>query len=130
MNRAQRRAQEKATPGWLRGKTREQLAQRLVKNGITGRDLEAEYKRGFEDGFNQAIPATYKTIYAAVLIALHRLHGFGRARGVRVLREVDRQVVGYLTTPEAIEAAFKETGILLDFGDGLERVKEVDEKYD
>ena len=127
MNRAQRRAQAKQTPSWRRGKSREDIVRGLVKNGITPEDLETEYKKGFDAGFKAAIPATYETIYAATLVALHRLYGFGRVRGVRALREIDDTVVNYMTTQEAIDAALAEVGVELDFQSGVDRIQEVSE---
>lgn len=98
-----------------------------MKNGITPEDLEAEYKKGFDAGFKAAIPATYETIYAATLVALHKLYGFGRVRGVRALREIDDTVVNYMTTQEAIDAAFREVGVELDFREGIDRIQEASE---
>ena len=92
MNRAQRRAQQKATPAYLRG-TREQKVKALLKNGITPEDLEREYERGFKEGFKAAAPATFKAIYAAVCKALRKLYKFGRYRCSKVLMAVDDIVV-------------------------------------
>lgn len=72
------------------------------------------------------MPATYETIYAAVLLALHELYGFGRIRGVRALQKVDELVTEFLTSREAIEKVYEEMGIYLDFTDGIDRVKEKD----
>ena len=98
-----------------------------MKNGITPEDLEEEYKKGFDAGFKAAIPATYETIYAATLVALHKLYGFGRVRGVRALREIDDTVVNYMTTQEAIDAALREVGVELDFREGIDRIQEASE---
>lgn len=125
MNRKQRRAAKKATPAFRR-KTPEQKLAAICKNGITIADLEENYKKGFDAGFKAAVPATYKTIYAAILLALKKVYRFGRVRGLRALRMVDDIVINFLTSEEAIDQVYEEMGVYLDFNDGIDRVKEAD----
>lgn len=123
MNRAQRRAQQKATPAYLRG-TREQKVKALLKNGITPEDLEREYERGFKEGFKAAAPATFKAIYAAVCKALRKLYKFGRYRCSKVLMAVDDIVVNALTSEEIIEDVWEEIGLRLNFDEPFDRIED------
>lgn len=123
MNRQQRRAAQRATPGYLRG-TKEQKVKALLKNGITPEDLEEEYKKGFDAGFRAAAPATFKSIYAAVCMALHDLHGFGHDRCAKVLMAVDDHVANTLTSVELIEEAWKKTGLYLNFEEPFDRIED------
>ena len=82
MNREQRRAQKKAQRGQPKPKqpqylrmTKEQRMDALVKNGITIKDLEENYNKGYEAGFAVASGPVIKTCYAAVCLALNELHG-------------------------------------------------------
>ena len=43
-----------------------------------------------------------------------------------VLQEVDRIVIEYLTSMEAIDEVYKRMGLYLDFDDGIERIKETE----
>ena len=123
MNRQQRRAQQRATPGYLRG-SNEQKVKALLKNGITPKDLEEEYKRGFEAGFKAGAPATFKSIYAAVIMALHDLHGFGHDRCAKVLMAVDRHVVDSLTSQELVDEAWRKVGLYLNFDEPFNRIED------
>lgn len=73
------------------------------------------------------MPATYKMIYAAILLALKKEYRFGRIRGLRALRTVDDTVINFLTSEEAIDQVYKEMGVYLDFKEGFDRVKEADD---
>lgn len=123
MNRQQRRAQQRATPGYLRG-TKEQKIKALLKNGITPEDLEREYQKGFEAGFKAGAPMTFKSIYAAVCMALHDLHGFGHDRCAKVLMAVDEHVANSLTSQELIEEAWRKIGLYLNFDEPFDRIED------
>ena len=127
MNRKQRRAQAKATPSWRRNLSREQMAKGLVQNGISTEDLENAFRDGFNAGFSEASPGVIKTVYAAVVLATrHQLH-FGRERCKRLLMEVDQIVTITLDSQEAIEQVYQEIGLIIDFKDPIEPIKEVSE---
>lgn len=123
MNRQQRRAQQRATPGYLRG-TKEQKIKALLKNGITPEDLEKEYQKGFEAGFKAGAPVAFKAIYAAVCMALHDLHGFGHDRCAKVLMAVDEHVANSLTSEELIDEAWKKVGLYLNFDEPFDRIED------
>lgn len=111
-NRSRRRAERKQAPKWEK-MTKNQLMTRLTKNGITVKELEANYYLGQKAG----IEGTYKICFAAVCLALNDLHGFGGKRCDRVLNKMQRYIIDSLSTAEAIEDVFERMGLSLDFGD-------------
>lgn len=88
MNRQQRRKANKAKPAYLR-ESKEQIEKRLIKNGITPEDLQANYDKGWADGFSKAGEPVIQACYAAVCLALNDLHGFGQKRCADVLNAID-----------------------------------------
>lgn len=130
MNRQQRRAQKrderrqaKRTPEYKK-MTAEQVSDALVRNGITPKMLEQEYVNGYNAGYDEGTKTSFKTIYAAMCMVLHDMHGFGKLRCRKVLEEVERCIVEYLTGDEAVDAAFKRIGLYLDFDEGIDRIQE------
>ena len=131
MNREQRRAQKrdkkrqakKPTPEYKK-MTKEQVSDALVKNGITPKMLEQEYVNGYNAGYDQGTKTTFQTIYAAVCMVLHDMHGFGKQRCKNVLQAVESCIVQYLTGDEAVQAALERVGLHIDFDEGIDRIKE------
>lgn len=124
MNRAQRRAQAKATPAYKRGKTVEDKIKAFYKNGITAADLQENFEKGYNAGFKDAVPATYEHIYAAVILACRRDLGFGKKRCARLLNHIDDIVTEHLSSREAIEQVWQEVGLELNFSAGIERIED------
>lgn len=130
MNREQRRAQKRRerqqrNPAPLyKGMTHQEKLDALVKNGITIKDLEKNFEEGYHAGFADAAPGTFKTIYAAICLVLNEKYGFGRKRCCDVLTAVDRCVTDHLTSAETIEEVWQRIGLMLDFNDGIDRIKE------
>lgn len=114
MNRAQRRKQQKNLPKYMRG-TAEQRKAALYKNGITIEDLERVEKESFEAGWKQGVEYAIHTCYAATLRTTRGLLRFGRKRNTRFMKQMDYHVVHTIDSQEAIEAAYREAGILIDF---------------
>ena len=114
MNRAQRRKQQKNLPKYMRG-TAEQRKAALYKNGITIADLEKAEKEGFERGWKQGAEYAIHTCYAATLRTTRGLLRFGRKRNTRFMKQMDHHVVHTIDSQEAIDAAYREAGILIDF---------------
>ena len=131
MNREQRRQQKRAekrnankpSPAY-KSMTKQQKIQALIKNGITIENLKRSYDDGYNAGFADAAPATFKTIYAAICLALNEKYGFGQKRCIDVLNAVDRYVVDSLTSAEAIEEVYKRMKITIDFSEAFDRVVE------
>ena len=85
-------------------------------------------QEGWEDGVKWA----YKVSFAAAIITLHRIEGYGAKRNVRFLREMYEEITQTLSSAEIIEEALKVGGVKLNFGAtfGDEAVEESDEKID
>ncbi len=138
MNREQRRAQKKAQRGQPKPKqpqylrmTKEQRMDALVKNGITIKDLEENYNKGYEAGFAVASGPVIKTCYAAVCLALNELHGFGMKRCKDVLNLVDEKILFSLTSMETIEEVWQKIGLQIDFNEVVsDRITEREDKND
>lgn len=138
MNREQRRAQKKAQRGQPKPKqpqylrmTKEQCMDALVKNGITIKDLEENYNKGYEAGFAVASGPVIKTCYAAVCLALNELHGFGMKRCKDVLNLVDEKILFSLTSMETIEEVWQKIGLQIDFNEVVsDRITEREDKND
>ena len=138
MNREHRRAQKKAQRGQPKPKqpqylpmTKEQRMDALVKNGITIKDLEENYNKGYEAGFAVASGPVIKTCYAAVCLALNELHGFGMKRCKDVLNLVDEKILFSLTSMETIEEVWQKIGLQIDFNEVVsDRITEREDKND
>ena len=74
--------------------------QRISKNGITIEDMhkaeEDAYSKGLKDGKDGAV----KTVFAAICLTLHELHGFGKERCSKVLNDVYDKLQFTLTSQE------------------------------
>lgn len=133
MNRQERRRQQRAEQSQKRAApsfhklTKEQRMEQLVKNGITLKDLEKSYTDGYNAGFSDACPATFKTIYAAVCLALNDKYGFGAKRCKDALKAIDNYVIYSLTSAEAIQAVYDRMKLELDFDDPLDRIADKEE---
>lgn len=107
--------------------TVEERKDALVRNGITAKDLEDNYVKGFDEGFKIASGPVIKTCYAAICLALKELHGFGKKRCYDVLQAVDDKILNSLTSMEIIDEVWKEIGLQIDFNDPLEPIKETED---
>lgn len=103
----------------------------LVKNGITIKDLEENYNKGYEAGFAVASGPVIKACYAAVCLALNELHGFGMKRCKDVLNLVDEKILFSLTSMETIEEVWQKIGLQIDFNEVVsDRIMEREDKND
>lgn len=126
MNRTQRRAAKKAAPkqpAWKKLTVEERKAA-LIKNGISVSDLEKAGKDAYKRGYDDGVTTTYKSIYAALCLALNETMGFGKKRLRDVLQKTDQIVLEQLTSMEAIEEVWNKIGLQLVFDDPFERVQE------
>ena len=119
-NEAQRRAEMIIA----RETARKSAIAKIEKNGITIDDLEREYKKGFDSGFAKATEPVYKTMMAAIALALHELHGFGQKRIKDVLQCVDNHVMYSLTSTELAEEVLEKTGLEILFHETFDRIQE------
>lgn len=125
MNRAQRRAANKARPAWQRMSHDQKMAN-LLKQGISPKDLERSYNDGYERGRLVGINGTYAICFAAACLAANDLYGFGRQRCYRLMEAMQSHVIDSLTSTEACDEVFRRMGLELDFGD-LNGVRMVDD---
>ena len=127
MNRKQRRAARKAEPRYVRGLTREQRAAKLARNGITVEDLDKACAENLKRGIAEGEKMTYRTIYAAVCLALNELHGFGSKRCADVLKRADQIALESLGSGDLMDGVWERMKLRLDFDQPFDRIEEVDE---
>ena len=99
--------------------------ERINRNGITLDDVKAAEDESYRRGVNVGIENTMRTCYAAICLALHELHGFGKERCARVLNNVDERIVMALTSEDAIREVYDTIGLEIEFKEMPgERIKE------
>lgn len=125
MNREQRRAASRKQPSAARGLTKTQRINALIRNGITPDDVHKAYEEGWHEGFQQAAPNITRTVYAAAVLAMRdEKPRWGRKRCKRMLENLDRHVIETLNSKEAIDRVWNEIGLLMDFQDPIDPIKE------
>lgn len=125
MNRQQRRKAIKEKPRYLR-ETPQQIQRRLIQNGITLKDLEDNYNKGWSDGFKKAAEPVIQACYAAICLALNDVLGYGQKRCARILSAVDSHMMYSLTSKEAIDEVYKRMKLKIEFKETFDRVQEVE----
>lgn len=138
-NRAARRAEarqeqrenaELRMSGYFKNKVRleeirQKKAQELQRNGITVKDLEENYDKGFHEGFKKAAEPIVRGCYAGVCLALNELYGFGHKRCADVLNALDNHITMSLTTSELIDEVWERMGLKIEFKEAFDRIQEV-----
>ena len=114
MNRAQRREKRKSTPAYLR-MSKQDIEKRIMKNGITAKDLQDAYDRGRKEGFANSAEPVMHSCYAAVCLALRELYGFGQKRCCDVINSMDQHMTNSLSSQELVDQVFKDLKITLAF---------------
>lgn len=115
---------------------REQRAekQRQAAAILATRDLE-ERKRllakamanSEKEARNQAVEYCFHSIYAAVLLAAQEVYGFGHKRAWRLLKRADEIICTALDSEEIIREVWERMGLEINFREGVERIREVEE---
>lgn len=123
--RENREAQRRAEMIIAREKARHAALYKIEKNGITVDDLEKEYQKGYSKGFGDGSEPMYRTMMAAVALALHEKHGFGCKRVIEMLKAIDNKVIFSLTSMELVQEVFDKLGLEIKFGDPFEQIGEV-----
>lgn len=101
--------------------------ERISRNGITIEDMhkaeEDAYAKGLKDGKDGAV----KTVFAAICLTLHELHGFGKERCSRVLNDVYDKLQFALTSQDAIQEVYDTIGLEIHFNSDVteDAVREV-----
>lgn len=98
---------------------KERAEQKLIQRGIALRKsnplVEDVYQRAFFEGTAAANRFAVKDCYAAAVLALHELEGYGGKRNVRFLRRMDYYLTSKLSTEELIDEALEKAGVRVDF---------------
>lgn len=123
-NRAMRRQMARNNRQTLEQMSRDAKKAALIRNGITVKDLEDNYNKGWEEGFSQGTMTTGSVVYAAIGIALHDLFGFGHKRILRTMQAVDKHVCEDISSIDTANELLEKTGIRLNFGEPFDRVEE------
>ena len=115
---------------------REQRAekQRQAAAILATRDLE-ERKRllakamadSEKEARNQAVEYCFHSIYAAVLLAAQEVYGFGHKRAWRLLKRADEIICTVLDSEEVIREVWERMGLEINFREGIDRIREVEE---
>ena len=115
---------------------REQRAekQRQAAAILATRDLE-ERKRllakamadSEKEARNQAVEYCFHSIYAAVLLAAQEVYGFGHKRAWRLLKRADEIICTVLDSEEIIREVWERMGLEINFREGIDRIREVEE---
>ena len=138
MGRKERREQERALArenrhaariaemAVARDNARKSVIAKIEQNGITIADLEKEYEKGYSEGFNNGAEPMYRTMMAAISLALSELHGFGKKHVKDVLQRVDEKVIYSLTSAELVEEVFNKIGLEILFHEPFDRVRETE----
>lgn len=124
MNRKERRSAAKNSkknkaPEW-HNLTKEQRMANLVKNGITPKDLEENFKKGYAAAANSLGGYFQRQLYSAFALALHELHGFGRKRALEVLVKTRQIILDYPACGDIMERVEKEMGLEINVSESLE----------
>lgn len=80
-----------------------------------------------EQARNQAIEYSFRCIYAAVLLAAQEVYGFGHKRAWRLLKRADEIICTALDSEEVIREVWERMGLEINFREGVERIREVEE---
>ncbi len=118
MNRQQRRAHERIE---------QKLKDKVGAFRLSSPMAEETHRQGYEAGWHAACNYAMKTCYAASVMALHDLEGYGTKRNARFLRLMDGYVTNTLTSEEALDDALQKAGVAICFREPFpeDRVKEV-----
>lgn len=84
---------------------------RLSRNGITPKDLEDEYKRGYDEARKELTSFTMRMFYCAIGLATHELYGHGETRIIRTLDRVQEIMTEEICTADIAARLKRETGI-------------------
>lgn len=97
----------------------------LERNGITIKDLEENFNRGFKEGVNQSTDMVTRAAYAAAILALRQTYRFGTKRLLRFLTAMDDNIVSCVDRDDIVEKCWNDAGIKLVDGEGVERIQAI-----
>lgn len=104
-------AAERAKAIVRRDAAKQAAIERLSRNGITPKDLENEYRRGYDDARKDLTSFTMRMFYCAIGLATHELYGHGETRIIRTLDRVQEIMTEEICTADIMQRLKQETGI-------------------
>lgn len=104
---------------------KQEQVQRLVRNGITQKDLDDCYNKGHAEGYKQGTDKTLKTVYAGVVLEM-LANGNSKEEAISFLRNLDNRLIVSIDAGEDIEEVFEQTGVRLMLKEDFDRVREVE----
>jgi hypothetical protein len=118
MTRQQRRKAERAQDALLRKGAAFRKASPMA---------EEVHRQGYEEGWKAACGFCMRVCYAASVLTLHDLEGYGQKRNTRFLRRMDNYITDTLSSDEIIDEALQKAGVAIKFDETFseERVQEV-----
>ena len=125
LNRQMRRQQARQKMReWVRDGTAERV-RKLSVNGITDKDLDETYKKGYEEGYLFASENFFKQMYAAIAQELI-VAGNGKEEIVSFLHSVDRRFTVMFDADDEIQTVYEQIGVRINVAkDAIDRVNEV-----
>lgn len=103
--------------------TEQQINEKLLQQGIGQADLDAARYEGQRDGYRDGGLMMTRTCYAAAIRTLKRDWKFTEDQLIEFLKNMDVITLTCIDHQEMVTEAFEETGILLNLGDGVDRVQ-------
>lgn len=86
---------------------------RIERNGISLADLRHNFELGYKQGKEEGIAWGYDAAYGSLMIALHRVYGFGRDRLSRLAMATAEVQIECMSNDEAYRKLVAETGLSL-----------------
>lgn len=126
MNRAMRRKQiREQMHEWVNAGRMEQV-RILTQQGISEKDLNDSYDKGYNNGYKDGADRTMKVIYSGIVCCLLDM-GNSKDEAIGFLKAVDNRLITSIDADEDIEEVLKRTGIRLMLKEDFDRVREVAE---
>lgn len=141
MNRAQRRAIQRSeskknmrlAAEYARSvnalSSNERIAS-LVQNGITPKDVKAEYERGRNEGAVEAGLSITKCCYAAMILVLQEQFSFNNDQCYEAVMALDDKIVYAIDHADMSDEVLEKTGIFLNLDSAIDRVERTDQPHD
>jgi len=126
LNRQMRRQQQREQMrNWVRDGTAERV-RKISQGGVTVKDMDEQYKNGYEKGYKYASTVFFKLMYAAIAKELYEA-GNSREDILLFLHNVDHKVAVMFDADEEIEEVFNLIGVRLNIYDknSIDRISEV-----
>lgn len=122
-NRQQRRQQEREQVRKWRKQGEMNQVLMLTRNGITQKDLQDSFDKGWKNGYEAGANRALKVLYSACVFELLEA-GNSKDEAISFLKSIDNRMQLSIDADEDIEQVLKLTGVQLELrGETLERVR-------